>query len=142
MIRRGYRVGTIKHHIHDFAIDQPGKDSWRHFRAGAETVVLASPHQMALVKKTGQEIPLVQLRETYFGDVDLMLAEGYKLGNYPKIEVFRSSVHDSPLFLEDNHLLALVSDVDFPSARIPCFGLEEIRRMGDFVEEHVLKKKP
>jgi molybdopterin-guanine dinucleotide biosynthesis protein B len=32
---RGYSVGTIKHDVHGFEMDRPGKDSWRHKKAGA-----------------------------------------------------------------------------------------------------------
>jgi predicted GTPase len=46
--RRGYRLGVVKHHVHDFEIDQPGKDSWRHAQAGADAVALSAPSKMAL----------------------------------------------------------------------------------------------
>ena len=38
----GQRVSVIKHAHHDFDIDHPRKDSWRHRQAGAFEVVIAS----------------------------------------------------------------------------------------------------
>lgn len=45
--RRGYRVGTVKHDAHSFEIDRPGKDTWRHARAGSDHVVISSPQRLA-----------------------------------------------------------------------------------------------
>jgi molybdopterin-guanine dinucleotide biosynthesis protein B len=50
LVRRGYRVATIKHNRHGFEIDHEGKDSWRHKQAGARITVIASPHQVAVVE--------------------------------------------------------------------------------------------
>ena len=82
--RRGYRVGTVKHDTHGFEMDKPGKDSWRHARAGSDSVVVAGPRKMALIRKTDEEMPLEDIVEL-MGDVDLVITEGYKSGNKPKI---------------------------------------------------------
>ena len=36
LVARGLTVSTIKHAHHEFDIDRPGKDSWRHRQAGAQ----------------------------------------------------------------------------------------------------------
>ena len=132
--RRGYRIGTIKHHLHDFEIDREGKDSWRHAQAGATTVVVASPYKLAFVETTPQDISLEALRDRLFQQVDLIIAEGYKAGAHPKIEVFRRSVHDEPLF---NHqhpdLLATVTDSDIDTG-VPTFGLDDVTAIVEFIE--------
>jgi molybdopterin-guanine dinucleotide biosynthesis protein B len=137
--KRGYRVGTVKHHLHAFDIDYEGKDSWRHARAGADTVVIASPHKLALVKQTGADISLEEMRDRFFQDVALILAEGYKTQAHPKIEVFRSTVHAKPLCTKADHLIAIVSDCELDLG-VPCFGLEEILPLVDFLEQTVLRK--
>ncbi|UCF95758.1 MAG: molybdopterin-guanine dinucleotide biosynthesis protein B, partial [Desulfobacterales bacterium] len=48
--QRGFRVGTIKHDVHGFEMDRPGKDSWRHKQAGASVTVISSPYQIGMVK--------------------------------------------------------------------------------------------
>jgi molybdopterin-guanine dinucleotide biosynthesis adapter protein len=137
--RRGYRIGTVKHHLHNFEVDQAGKDSWRHAQAGADTVVIASPYKLALIKQTRPDMSLDAIRTRFFDDVDVVVAEGYKLHACPKIEVFRSSVHAHPLCLDDPDLLALVSDQEV-EVGVPCFGLEAIAALADFIEQRVLEK--
>ena len=137
--RRGYRVGTVKHHLHEFEVDQEGKDSWRHAQAGADTVVIASPQKLALVKRMNSDMSLEEIRDRFFHDVDIILAEGYKMHAPLKIEVFRSAVHEKPVCTEEDNLLALVSDQKL-CVKVPCFGLEEITPLVDFLEETVLKR--
>ncbi|HAG11140.1 MAG TPA: molybdopterin-guanine dinucleotide biosynthesis protein B [Desulfotomaculum sp.] len=85
--RQGFRVGTVKHHhIGDFEIDYPGKDSWRHSQAGADVVFLSSFFKAAMIKKVEQELLLEQIVDL-MGEVDIVLAEGYKESNRPKILV-------------------------------------------------------
>jgi molybdopterin-guanine dinucleotide biosynthesis protein B len=137
---RGYCVGTVKHDIHGFDIDHQGKDSWRHKHAGAHTVVISSPAKVAVVKDAETEETLDSLASKYFQDVDLILTEGYKKEDKPKIEVFRSRVHAAPLFEGDEHLAALVSDVSLDLG-VPCFDLEDAAGLADFMEERFLSKR-
>jgi molybdopterin-guanine dinucleotide biosynthesis protein MobB len=99
--RRGRRIASLKHGHHDFEMDQPGRDTWRHFHeGGAEAVMLVSAGKLALVMRTDDVEPDPEelIRRFYGGrGYDLVLVEGYKHGPFPRIEVFRRSVHDSPL---------------------------------------------
>jgi len=134
---RGHRVGTIKHNPHGFDIDREGKDSWRHKQAGALTVDISSPRGVALVRDLAAEETPEALASSYFTDMDLVLAEGYKALGVPKIEVFRSSVHDFPLCREDPWLVAFVSDIPM-GLETPSFGLEDIDGIADLVEKTYL----
>lgn len=75
---RGLRIGTVKHAHHGFEMDHPGKDSWRHTRAGARAVAVVSPRQAAWIFQTSQEIPLARAVTLMKGRVDLILVEGFK----------------------------------------------------------------
>jgi molybdopterin-guanine dinucleotide biosynthesis protein B len=132
--RKGFRVGTIKHDVHGFTIDQPGKDSWRHKDAGASMVLLSSPRQVAMVKDVSRDTPLDQL-ESYFSEVDIILAEGYKRGNRPKLEIFRPEVHEKPVCGNDDNLLAMVTDApgDFG---VPRFLLNDAEGIAAFLISH------
>ena len=141
LIRRGYRVGTVKHHLHDFEIDQPGKDSWRHARAGATTTIIASPQKVAMIKHATAEMPLEEMRTRFFDDVDVIVAEGYKSVRQPKIEIFRAAVHERPLFAHDAELIAMVTDTPF-SIGVPCFGLEDIAPCVDFLVQTLFNAAP
>ncbi len=73
--RRGYRVATIKHDVHGFEIDQPGKDTWRHAQAGSDHVVIASPTRIAHIRRLNRELTLPEIIAT-IQDVDIILTEG------------------------------------------------------------------
>ncbi len=105
-------------------MDQKGKDTYRHRAAGADAVLAASPGQIALVKS----IPKFSLDSLlpYFQDMDIVLVEGFKQEKKPKIEVFRSQINQTPLFPEDDLLVAVVTDSPY-SARVPVFQFEDIQ---------------
>lgn len=134
--RRGYRIGTIKHAVHGIAVDKEGKDSWRHKAAGADTVVLASPEAISMVKDF--KATVLDDFEKYFDDVDLVITEGFKTGDKPKIEIYRSSVHKKPLCLDDKDLIAFVTDTTFRS-RVPSVGLEDIEKLADLIEDKFIR---
>ncbi len=131
--RRGYRIGTIKHTHHGFSMDHQGKDTYRHRAAGADMVLAASPGEIAMVKT--MDTAYLDSLLTYFQDMDIVLVEGFKQEKKPRIEVFRSQIHQRPLFPEDNLLLAVVTDVPY-SARVPVFRFEEIGMICDLIEKH------
>ena len=136
---RGYRIGTIKHDVHGFDIDHEGKDSWRHKHAGARTVAISSPKKVAVIRDVETEETIDGLAANYFQEVDIILTEGYKRESKPKIEVFRSQVHDKPLCKNDDHLMALVSDISL-NLGVPRFELDDIKGLGDFLEQRFLTK--
>lgn len=136
--RRGLKVGTVKHHVHAFEMDREGKDTWRHKRAGAKVVALSSPTGLGVIRDTDHDPAIPELLARYFYDLDLVLAEGYKQTDLPKVEVYRSSVHAAPLPDRDESWLAMVSDLR-PDGALPCFGLDEIVPLADFLVAHFLK---
>jgi len=129
--KKGYKIGTIKHAHHGFAFDKKGKDSYDHKAAGADAVMIAGPGKIALIKDE-QETRLAGL-EKYFSEMDLVLAEGFKRENNPKIEVFRSEGCAEPLRINDN-LIAFVTDSDI-NLSAPKFGLNDIEKLTEMVIE-------
>jgi molybdopterin-guanine dinucleotide biosynthesis adapter protein len=141
--QRGYRVGTVKHAAHGFAVDREGKDSWRHQKAGADIVAVAGPDKIAMVINTPADI-LDTIRGMMTG-LDLILAEGFKSARMPKVEVLRQAVHANPLFLEDADLFALVTDVAVPPPAandLSMFGLDDIPALADLIVERFLNATP
>jgi len=138
--QRAYRIGTVKHAAHGFAVDREGKDSWRHQKAGADIVAVAGPDKIAMVINTPVET-LDTLRRMMTG-MDLILAEGFKSARMPKLEVLRQAVHANPLFLEDPDLFALVTDVAVPPPAangLTILGLEDIPALADLIVTRFLK---
>nr|NIR17513.1 molybdopterin-guanine dinucleotide biosynthesis protein B [Desulfobacterales bacterium]NIW15817.1 molybdopterin-guanine dinucleotide biosynthesis protein B [Candidatus Bathyarchaeota archaeon] len=83
----GLKVGTIKHDVHGFEIDHPGKDSWRHKQAGSRITIISSPQRIGMVMDVDHDHTLDELA-SFFSGVDIILTEGYKRENKPKIEIF------------------------------------------------------
>ena len=131
---RGYRVGTIKHDAHSFEIDHEGKDSWRHARAGAATVAIASASQVAVIKRVEQEQSPEELVERYFGDVDIVVTEGYKRAAAPKIEVRRDS--SQPL-CEPGEVFALVAETPAQGG-VAGFRPDQTEWLADYIQEAFL----
>jgi len=138
LTRRGYRIATVKHDVHGFEVDREGKDSWRHKRAGAHTVVISSPQKIALIRDVERDLSLMEIRDKLIRDVDLVLSEGYKRDVQPKIEIFRKERHQELLCAKEDNLIAIVSDQTF-NVGIPCFDLEDMKGLSNFIEKEFLK---
>ena len=130
--RRGFRVGTVKHHRHRFEMDQPGKDSWRHKHAGAAVAIISSPYRIGMIKDVDHDHRPEELAPFFCG-VDIILTEGYKQDHNPKIEVFRPKADGGePILRDDVHLVALVSDAKV-DLDVPKFSTDDIEALADFV---------
>ena len=138
--QRGYRVGVIKHDAHRFDIDHPGKDSHRLTQAGADTMLITSPEKLALIKQHAESPPIEELIATYFGDVDLILTEGFKKSGLPKIEVHRRE-RSATLICRgaenDPSLVAVASDEPL-ELDVPVLDLNNPVQVADFVEKHII----
>lgn len=134
--QQGLKIGSIKHDVHGFEIDKPGKDSWRHKRAGAVTTIISSPRQIGVVKDVDHDHTPVELA-AFFPDVDLILCEGFKRQPLPKMEIFRPEIHPRRLCAGDENLIAVISDVLQPTQDSPpCFGLNAIQDIAAFIIEY------
>jgi molybdopterin-guanine dinucleotide biosynthesis protein B len=130
--QRGCRVGTIKHHVHEFEMDKPGKDTWRHKKAGAEIVALASPTGLGIISDVEEDPDVRKLVARFFNQVDLVIAEGYKRTDLAKIEVYRRTTGDPPLENRDSSWIAMVTD-SLSESDLPCFALDDISAIADFL---------
>ncbi|QXE92853.1 molybdopterin-guanine dinucleotide biosynthesis protein B [Geomonas subterranea] len=138
---RGYKVGVIKHDAHRFDIDHPGKDSHRLTAAGADTMLISSPEKLAIVKKHTQSPPIEELIGTYFGDMDIVVTEGFKKSGMPKIEVNRQERSTSLLCRGENYdptLVAVASDGEL-DLDVPVLDLNDPCAVADFIEETFLQ---
>ncbi|MGD0020972.1 MAG: molybdopterin-guanine dinucleotide biosynthesis protein B [Smithellaceae bacterium] len=138
LVKRRYRVATVKHDVHDFEIDHEGKDSWRHKKAGARTTVISSPLRIALIEDVDHDQTLDEIRKEYIKRVDIILTEGYKGNPFPKIEVFRSELRRTPLCKKEDNLLAIASDTKLDIG-VPCFDINDSQSLVDLIENKFLK---
>lgn len=139
---RGWRIGAIKHDAHRFDIDHPGKDSHRLAAAGADTMLISSPEKLAVVKRHAVSPPIEELLATYFGDVDIVLTEGFKKSGLPKIEVHRKERSATLLCRgeeNDPSLIAVASDEPL-ELDVPLFDINDAAGIAGFIEEKFLSR--
>ncbi|WP_018914302.1 molybdopterin-guanine dinucleotide biosynthesis protein B [Thiomonas sp. FB-6] len=138
---RGLRASVIKHAHHGFELDREGKDSWRHRKAGAYEVLVASPHLLALQRETREareyELPDLLRR---LDPVDWVFVEGFRQAPISKIEVWRAGPGKPRSHAGDPLVRALASDGPLPPAlqqagagggeATPACPLLDLRRPG------------
>jgi molybdopterin-guanine dinucleotide biosynthesis protein B len=109
--RAGQRVSVVKHAHHNFDIDHPGKDSWRHRQAGAFEVVIASDRRLAKIREyevAGR--PTVHQLLAELVDCDWVFVEGFKHADLLKLEVWRASMDKPVQYANDPYVVAIVTD--------------------------------
>ena len=134
--RRGYRVATVKHSHHNFEIDQPGKDSWRHLQAGSEATAISTPGKIVLMKPMAEEPTIDDIVRLFGEDYDIILTEGFKRGDAPKIEVHRREI--GPPFDATSKLMAIVTDEPLKT-KTRQFSLEDVVGLVDLLERGFIK---
>lgn len=132
LTRRGISVSTIKHAHHAFDVDRPGKDSYEHRAAGASQVLVSSAKRWALMTEHRDE-PEPGLRELllHLSPVDLVIIEGFKRDNHPKIEVHRSANGKPWLHPDDPMILAVAADIAPPQGAPPHLALDNIEAIAE-----------
>ena len=130
---RGRGVSTVKHAHHDFDLDQPGKDSWRHRAAGAHEVMIATSRRWALLHENpGEEPDLAELLAR-LAPVDLVLIEGFKASPHPKIEVHRPSLGKPPIWTGRPDIVAVAADVALQHCEVPQLALSNPGAVADWI---------
>ncbi|MCG8427898.1 MAG: molybdopterin-guanine dinucleotide biosynthesis protein MobB [Chromatiales bacterium] len=140
---KGYRVGVIKHAHHDFDIDKPGKDSYELRKAGASEMLVASAKRWALMvetEDTGDPVLQDMLDRLDQQALDLILVEGFKHEQLPKIELHRPAVGKPLIFPEDSNVLAIATDAPLQVATdLPVLDINDVATLADFIIERFLR---
>jgi len=136
--RRGLVVSTVKHAHHEFDIDRPGKDSFRHREAGAAEVLIASSRRWALMhENTGEDEPGLDALLARLQPVDLVIVEGFKRHAHPKIEIHRASVGKPLLAPEDPDIIAVATDNPGLAVPLPLLDLGNGQAIAAFIIERL-----
>jgi molybdopterin-guanine dinucleotide biosynthesis protein B len=133
---RGYRVATIKHTPRGFNFDEPGKDSWRHIQAGSEATAVSSSDKIALVKPVNHEATIDEVASFIGEDYDIILAEGFKQGGAPKIEVHRKDA--GPPLRDVKKLIGIATDEPLET-KARQFSSDRIKDIANLLEKGFIK---
>ena len=138
LAKQGLRVSVIKHAHHQFDIDHKGKDSYQIREAGAVQTLIASNKRWALMTELAQEPDLAdllaKLDKRY---ADLVLVEGFKQAQIPKIEVHRPSLNMPLLATQDSNIVAVASDAALELKHIPVLDLNNIAAVAAFLIDYL-----
>ena len=135
---RGYRVATIKHTPHGMTLGDQDTDSWRHLQAGSEATVTSSQTQMVLIKPVAPDVTLNEIASIFGENYDIILAEGFKRDNTPKIEIHRSE--SGPPLKDIKKLIAIVTDEPWET-ETGQFSLDDVKGLADLLEEGFIKPR-
>ncbi len=144
LVARGVVVSLVKHAHHEFDVDQPGKDSWRHRHAGCREVLVSSSVRYAVMHELrgAPELTLGQALAR-LAPCDIALVEGYKAAPIPKLEVWREAVEKPLLHAADPHIAGIASDVPARfTGRLPSFALHDVAAIATFVLDRAADPPP
>ena len=130
---RGLSIATIKHDVHGFDIDKEGKDTYKHRKAGSETVIISSQNRLAMIKELKEETDLQDIIKMT-SDKDIILVEGYKKSNLRKIEVYRDGISEK-IITPKEKLIAIASDTDIHMDDVKVIPKEDFKALADLIEK-------
>jgi molybdopterin-guanine dinucleotide biosynthesis protein B len=135
-VKRGLRVSLIKHAHHNFDVDTPGKDSYRHRQAGASEILVTSSRRWVLMHELrGAQEPSFDEQIKRFSPCDLLLVEGFKFAPIPKLEVWRQETGESLLHPNDPHIVAIAADSKVDT-KLPQLDLNDDAAIAEFILRH------
>lgn len=141
---RGLSVSLIKHSHKDIEIDRPGKDSYRLREAGCHEVLLLGNQRWALMHELrGADEPPLDYLLDRLQACDLVLVEGFKGGDFPKLEIWRAEPGRAPLAGDWPGIIGIASDAPLPAGVPPSLerlDLADIGAIADFVLRHASQR--
>ncbi len=132
--RHGLKTAVIKHDGHEFEPDVPGTDSFLFRKAGACACAVVSDERYMIIREGKGPSP--EELSAFFPEADIILLEGYKFSNYPKVELIRKG-NSSRSVCGEEHLLAVITDLDsrpegLPE-NIPVLDLNDPEKAAEFL---------
>jgi molybdopterin-guanine dinucleotide biosynthesis adapter protein len=136
-VKRGLRTSLIKHAHHNFDVDTPGKDSYRHRQAGAAEILVTSSRRWVLMHELrGAQEPSFDEQIKHFSPCDLLLVEGFKFAPIPKLEVWRQETGEALLHPNDPHIVAIAADSKVET-KLPQLDLNDDAAIAAFILRHL-----
>jgi molybdopterin-guanine dinucleotide biosynthesis protein MobB len=137
--KRGYKIAVVKHTHHQIDVDEPGKDSWRFGHAGSDAVIISSPNKLAYIEHTDHDSSLDEVLQLISQDFDMIIVEGFKWSDAPKIEVHRDGLQDG-LMAKPEELIAIATDRQL-NTPFPQLLLDDVSGIADAIEDGILVRQ-
>ncbi len=132
---RGHRVGTLKYNIKEFKIDHEGKDTYKYYHSGADSIALTSQDKIAVIKRVTDPPGISEIIAKYLNDVNIVFVEGYRGEDYPRIKIVDSKETKTDRNDPDNELILIKENLGTKR-----FSTEDTNKALDFIE-NIIKYK-
>ncbi len=139
---KGYKIAYLKHDGHNFHMDKEGKDTDRIKKAGAKAIAISSNDKYAMISDSDHRLTFLELTKLLPDNIDIVIGEGFKDNNIPKIIVHRKENNKDRACPNDKNIIAAITNIpdDFPDIDI-IFEMNDIKNIVKFIEDSFLKKK-
>lgn len=129
----GLTISTVKHAHHGFDMDRPGKDTYRHREAGAHEVLVATARRWALLHEVEGPEPALPALLAHLAPVDLVLVEGFKTHEFPKLEVHRPALGKPPIWPDWPDVAAVATDAPLVGCDRTVLALNDPASVADWM---------
>ncbi len=138
---KGYKIAALKHDGHKFQMDKEGKDTYRLKEAGAKAIAISSAEKYAMISDSGHRLSFHELMALMPEGLDIIIGEGFKDNDVPKIIVHRKDNRKDRACPDDGNVIAAATDCpeDFPEVS-PVFDINDIKGITDFIEKRFLSR--
>ncbi len=133
---RGHRVGTLKYNIKEFKVDHEGKDTYKYYQSGADSIALTSQNKIAVIKRVADPPGASEIITKYLNDVNIVLVEGYRGNDFPRIKIIDSNETKTDEKAGENELILINENL-----KTKCFSTEDTNKALDFIENIIHLKK-
>ena len=139
-VKRKILVSTIKHTHHNLEIDKKGKDSFQHIESGANEVILYNEKKWSLISNFQKEVVGIQsMIKKFDKKTEIVIIEGLKYSDFPKIEVIRASLGKPHIFPKDKNIKCIVTDQkvsQLSQTTLPIIDFQQTEKIGNFIMDY------
>lgn len=135
---KGYKIAALKHDGHNFEMDKEGKDTYLMKTSGAECVAIASKNKFAIISDTDKRLSFHELMKQIPINVDIIIGEGFKDEDIPKILVHRKDNNKPNLYNDERNIIAVATD-DFNEFNnvTNLFHINDYEKIAEFLIEYI-----
>lgn len=135
---KGYKIAALKHDGHSFEMDKEGKDTYRMKQAGADCIAIASNSKLAVISDTPKRFNFHELMKQIPVDVDIIIGEGFKDEDIPKILVHRKGNNKPNLYNEERNIIAVATD-DLKEFTNVCnvFHIDDYEKIAEYIINYI-----
>ena len=136
-LSQNYKIAIIKHDPKNKAIfDRDGKDSDRFFKSGADVAVISD------IKTTifKHQSSTLQELASNFKEFDLLIVEGLKTWNLPRIGIFRGKIEEEYLpYLQAVAVDNTISKEELANLNVTVLDLNNTQEIIEYIWQNATK---